>query len=221
MGSLRVVIVLLIVVLSLLFFFNSDYFSLDYLQRNKRLFVSLYEQNTLLFLTGMFLLFVISSSAPVPIASILCIICGALMGQFYGLLFVSFATAIGSTLTFFFTRSLFSELIKRRYSSQIQMLFSRTHPEDFMHAASVRLVPFLPFFIVNYIMSLSSISLTKFYLSTQLGMLFFVSLLVNAGVQFEKIQSVNQVFTPNVMLSALSLIVAPILLRALFRVWGR
>jgi uncharacterized membrane protein YdjX (TVP38/TMEM64 family) len=209
---------LIFLTLGMVFYVHfSEYFTLEFIKTNRELVKSYYTENLSLCLLGIFGLFFLTSCCPIPIASFLTVLCGALMGVVHGVLFASFATAVTATMTFIVARYIIAKPIKRKYSAQLSSFLAKIQPEDFLHATLIRVVPFLPFCSVNYIMSLSSISIPRFYLSTQIGMLVFILLLVNAGSQLEKINSIQDLFTLNVILTALSLVAVPIGLRALYR----
>ncbi|MFT6725025.1 MAG: putative membrane protein YdjX (TVP38/TMEM64 family), partial [Arenicella sp.] len=54
--------------------------------------------------------------------------CGALMGVSNGIIFVSFATAISATITFFFSRYMFRLSIQKKYRERLELLLAKCEP---------------------------------------------------------------------------------------------
>jgi uncharacterized membrane protein YdjX (TVP38/TMEM64 family) len=105
-----------------------EYLTLDFLNLNRELIKLQYDQHTALFLLTLFSLFMLTSCAPIPIASILTILCGALMGVSNGIIFESFATAISATITFFFSRYMFRLSIQKKYRERLELLLAKCEP---------------------------------------------------------------------------------------------
>ena len=64
---------------------------------------------------------------------------------------------------------------------------------------SLRLIPAVPFFVVNVSMSLTRMKLARFYLISQAGMLPCVMVYVNAGRQFGVIHSAGELLSIRVV----------------------
>ena len=65
----------------------------------------------------------------------------------------------------------------------------------------LRLVPLFPFFLVNLVMGVTNIRVLTFFLVSQLGMLPATFLYVNAGEEVSKITSLQDIFTPGLLVA--------------------
>jgi len=77
----------------------------------------------------------------------------------------------------------------------------------------MRLVPVIPFFIINLVMGLTLIRTRTFYWVTQLGMLAGILIYVNAGTELAEVDSPGDVLSPGLLGSLALLGVFPILTR--------
>ena len=77
----------------------------------------------------------------------------------------------------------------------------------------MRLLPRIPFFITNAVLGLTTIKSSTFYVSTQIGMLIMLSILVNAGSNLAKIESLEDVLSTGMMVSLALLALFPVVVR--------
>ncbi len=66
---------------------------------------------------------------------------------------------------------------------------------------TIRLIPIVPFFIVNSLAGLTKISLSAYAVSTFLGMILPTTIFTFAGRELATIHSVNDVFSWKVLLA--------------------
>ena len=187
--------------------------------------------------------YVLLCSFPFPFVSVVTILAGYFYGFFYGLLLVSFASVVGSCLLFLMTRYLFhrffrdgsrdviyTRLLSRlppRYSSMLSSekpgSASRSFGlSSFSTALGLRLIPAMPFSFPSILLSLGSLRLRAFYLSTQLGLLFTLVIYVNVGTALaelrvdgnERIESLiawQNVFSIDMIIAMLLLALMPMI----------
>ena len=65
----------------------------------------------------------------------------------------------------------------------------------------MRLIPVIPFFAINSVMGLTSIRTVHFFFVSQLGMLPGTIVYINAGMQITRIDSLNTILSPTLLLS--------------------
>jgi len=70
-------------------------------------------------------------------------------------------------------------------------------------------VPVFPFFVINLVMGLITISIFVFYIVSQVGMLPGTIVYVNAGIQLSKIDSAAEILSPGIIFSFALLAVFP------------
>src|SRR5690606_17025192 len=134
---------------------------------------------------------------------------GAVFGFLAGLVIVSFASTIGATLAFLSSRLLFRDAVRRRFGGRLAALergFERDGP---FYLFTLRLVPAVPFFLVNLLMGLTPIRARTFYWVSQLGMLPGTLVYVNAGRELGRVESLAGILSPALVASFVALAAFP------------
>jgi uncharacterized membrane protein YdjX (TVP38/TMEM64 family) len=159
--------------------------------------------------------YVLITAASLPGAAILTLAGGAVFGLVWGLLLVSFASSIGATLAMVIARKLFGDTVQRRFADQLEAVNRGFEQDGGFYLFSLRMVPLLPFFVVNLVMGLTPIAAWTFYWVSQAGMLAGTFVFVFAGTQLAEVDSVGDVLSPG-LIAALSLLgLFPLLARKL------
>ncbi len=158
-----------------------------------------------------FFLYLLVAVLNLPGIGPLAFVSGAAFGLINGTLVVSFASAIGATISFFTARTLIRDWVERRFGSFLKIVNKGVAEDGLAYLFTLRMIPFIPFFIVNPVFGLTNMRLWQFYLVTQLGMLPIVLLYVNVGTSIGAIDEVSfsGVFTPQIILSFTLLITFP------------
>jgi len=90
---------------------------------------------------------------------------GALFGPL-GILLNLFAITLGATLAFLISRYLNADWLYHFHNKRLQHVISGVDEEGWRFVAIVRLLPFMPFDIINYALGLTRISLFQYFLTT-------------------------------------------------------
>ena len=195
-------VVVLASIIVLFFVFDlGHYLTLDYIKSQQFQIEQFYSENQLLTLVLYFTIYVIVTGASLPGAAILTLAGGAIFGLVTGLLLVSFASSLGASLAFLFSRYLFRETVQSRFRSSLKSINDGIAKEGAFYLFALRLVPAFPFFVINLVMGLTSIKLKSFYWVSQLGMLAGTLVFVNAGTQLAQIESTSDIFTFELLIS--------------------
>ncbi len=96
---------------------------------------------------------------------------GALFGPIWGSLYTLVSSTAGATLAFLVARHLAGEWVVQRTSGRLGRLVQGVEADGWRFVAFVRLVPLLPFNLLNYALGLTRISLRTYVIATFLGML--------------------------------------------------
>ena len=128
-----------------------------------------------------FALYVVITGLSIPGATGLSLLYGWLFGAIGGVLLVSFASTTGATLAFLLSRYLFHDAIKQRFGEQLQQFNRLLEKEGPYYLFSLRLVPVVPFFVINVVMGLTPLKTPTFWWVSQLGMLPATVIYVYAG----------------------------------------
>lgn len=168
-----------------------QYFSLGYIKEQQSAFDALYQGNPALILGGFFLLYVIVTALSLPGAAIMTLAAGALFGFWIALALVSFASSAGATLAFLASRFLFHDAVQNRFGERLKKLNEGVKKEGAFYLFTLRLVPVVPFFIINLVMGLTPLKARTFYWVSQVGMLAGTAVYVNAGTQLGQIDNLK------------------------------
>ena len=202
-----------IVLILLLFFDVHHYLTLEYLKSSKDKLDVYYQDNPLLVLGTYFVIYLASTAFSLPGAAVLSLAGGALFGLTVGTLVVSFASTIGATLAMLIARVLLREWVKNRFASQMKTINSGMLKEGAFYLFTLRLLPAIPFFVINLVMGLTPLRTVTFFWVSQLGMLPATLIYVNAGSELGKIQSIDDIFSPQLIISFVLLGIFPLLVK--------
>ena len=162
-----------------------------------------------------FSLYLLVAALSLPGIAVLTLAAGAVFGLAWGLLLVSFASTLGATLSFWLARYLLGDLLHARMGRRLLAVRGRLEREGALYLLSLRLIPLIPFGVVNLLMGLTPIRSATFYAISQLGMFPATVLFVAAGQQFATLRSTSEVLSPAALGALVALGAAVALLPAL------
>ena len=147
-------------------------------------------QNPWVFAAIFFVFYIAVTALSLPGAAIMTLAAGALFGIWIGVLLVSFASTIGATLAFLFSRYLLRDMVQSRFGDRLSAINEGIQKEGPFYLFTLRLVPVFPFVLINVVMALTNLRVATFYWVSQLGMLAGTIVYVNAGTQLVQIEQV-------------------------------
>lgn len=139
-----------------------------------------------------FLLYVLVTGLSLPGAAALTIVYGWFFEFAPALILVSFASTSGATLAFLMSRYLLRETIQERFGSRLQSLNEVLEKEGATYLFTLRLIPAVPFFILNLLMGLTPIRAHTFWWISQLGMLPGTAVFTYAGHSFPDLGAIQK-----------------------------
>ncbi len=145
--------------------------TLESLHERQQWLIDQNNANPLLFGASFCAAYILVTGASLPGAAILTLAAGALFGLLWGVVLVSFASAIGATIAFILARYVLREFVRRRFEKQSVTIDAGMKKDGVFYLLALRLVPIIPFFLINLAMGLTTIRVTTFYWVSQLGML--------------------------------------------------
>ncbi len=216
MGKKQVAVLLGLLVLVTAFFLLDlgQYFNLEYFKSNQARFDAFYQENPWLTIMAFFAIYVAVTGLSLPGAAIMTLAAGALFGLWVGTLLVSFASSLGATLAFLFSRYVLRDAVQNRFAHHLSAINKGVEREGALYLFTLRLVPVFPFFVINLVMGLVPIRTVTFYWVSQLGMLAGTVVYVNAGTQLGQLESLSGILSPGIILSFVLLGVFPLLAKA-------
>ncbi|MEO7066893.1 MAG: FAD-dependent oxidoreductase [Rhodanobacter sp.] len=160
---------------------------------------------------GFFLAYVAVTALSLPMATLLTLAAGALFGLLEGTLLVSFASSIGATLAFLASRFVLRDFVQQRYGKRLTTINEGIQRDGAWYLFTLRLLPVIPFFVVNLLMGLTTLRTRTFYVVSQVGMLAATAVFVNAGTQLASLQSPSDILSPRIIGAFVLLGILPLL----------
>lgn len=168
-----------------------------------------YQENRAVTLAGFAALYVTVAALSIPGAILLTLLAGATFGIGVGIAVTSASSVTGATLAMLIARYLLRERLERRYET-VMTRFRRGVDEDgARYLFGLRVVPAVPFFLVNLIMGLTRMPVRTFVWVSALGMLPATIVYVNAGAQIGAVDAAEDLLDWRLILAFLALATLP------------
>ena len=101
----------------------------------------------------------------------------------------------GATLAFLMSRYFLRESIRARFGDRLPNIEQQLEAEGATYLFTLRLIPAVPFFVINLVMGLTPISVGTFWWVSQIGMLPGTAVFVYAGSSFPEVTAIQEVVT--------------------------
>jgi pyruvate/2-oxoglutarate dehydrogenase complex dihydrolipoamide dehydrogenase (E3) component/uncharacterized membrane protein YdjX (TVP38/TMEM64 family) len=165
--------------------------------------------------------YLVLTSLSLPSAAVLTLAGGAIFGLQVGVWLVLLSATAGATLSMLMTRYVFADLARHRLGPW-QQAFEREMARDGnFYLLFLRLLPVMPFFLVNIAMGLSRMPVGTYALITLVGMAPATLVYVQAGTALATLSATGDVWSTDVLLALTLLAFMPLLLRSLLPAWRR
>src|SRR5579859_1412776 len=195
-------LVLLIIAAALAAFFASGahrYFTFEQIKAQQAMLQGWYRAHPAQTVAGFFLLYVTVTSLSIPGAAVLTLVAGAIFGLGLGALIVSFGAALGATIAFLLSRFVLRDWVRFRYAAALERIDGGVQKEGALYLFTLRLIPAVPYFLINLLMGLTAMRAWTFYWVSQLGMLPGTLVYSNAGTELAAIDSPSRILSPGVI----------------------
>jgi pyruvate/2-oxoglutarate dehydrogenase complex dihydrolipoamide dehydrogenase (E3) component/uncharacterized membrane protein YdjX (TVP38/TMEM64 family) len=186
---------------------------LDYLKHSQRAFEILYAEKPWQVTATYFAIYVAAAAMSLPGAVMLTLAGGAIFGLWWGTLIVSFASSLGATLAFLAARFALRDSIEARFGQRLTEFNRGIEKQGALYLFTLRLVPLVPFFVINLLMGLTPMKTLTYYGVSQIGMLAGTLVYVNAGTQLAQLESLQGILSPALIGSFVLLGIFPLLTR--------
>lgn len=131
----------------------------------------LHTEHPVLVFLSVFAIFVAVTSLSLPFSTVLTVVCGWYFPFWRALVLVSFASTAGATLAFWLSRYLLRDVVRHRFGERLTRINESLERDGAYYLFSLRLVPVIPFFVINAVMGLTPIRTRTFWWVSQLGIL--------------------------------------------------
>ncbi|WP_018140925.1 TVP38/TMEM64 family protein [Thioalkalivibrio sp. ALJ7] len=160
-----------------------------------------------------FLLYMVVAAFSVPGIVVMTLAGGALFGVFWGTVLSSLASTLGATITFAVARVLARDAVQRRYAQRLERINEGFLREGAFYLFALRMIPVFPFLLVNAGMGLLPIRAWTYFWVSLVGMLPATAVFANAGTQLGRLEGLEDVLSPILILSLVATGVFPLLAR--------
>src|SRR5262245_34024076 len=139
-----------------------------------------------------FAAYVAVTGLSLPGATAMSVLYGWLFGFWRAVVLVSFASTTGATLAFLLSRYLFGNWIQARYGERLAAIHTAIEREGAFYLLTLRLIPQVPFFVLNALMGLTRMRVTTYWWVSQAGMLPATVVFVLAGANAPRLKTVAE-----------------------------
>lgn len=157
--------------------------------------------------------YVAVTALSLPGAAVMTLAAGALFGLVEGTIIASIASTLGATLAMLSARFVARDWVRGRFPKAVRAVDRGMERDGSFYLLSLRLIPALPFFVINLVMGLTAMRAATFALVSQIGMLPGTIVYVNAGTQLARIEEAGDILSPALIGSLVLLGLFPLLAR--------
>lgn len=181
-----------VVAFGVIYILFRDRLTLEYLAQQEASLQDYRGRHPVLAYVIAFVIYVVVTGLSLPGATVMTLVLAWFFKFWRGLILVSFASTTGATLAFLLSRYLFHDYVQKKFGERIAGFNQALEREGAFYLFSLRLIPAVPFFVINVVMGLTPMRVRTYWWVSQLGMLAGTSVYVYAGSQFPNLQELAQ-----------------------------
>ncbi len=179
---------------------------------------SLQQEHAVLVYGVAFLVYVAVTGLSLPGAAVLTLTCGWFFGFWRGALLVSFASTTGATVAFLVSRFLLRDSVQQRFGDRLASFNQALEREGAFYLFMLRLIPAVPFFVINLVMGLTPIRTSTFWWVSQIGMLPGTAVYIYAGASVPNLATLAEkgaqgILSPQLLVAFALLGLVPLVLK--------
>jgi uncharacterized membrane protein YdjX (TVP38/TMEM64 family) len=203
-----------------------DVLSFESLAAQETQLRELQSSNPLLVYGAALLIYIAVTGLSLPGATVLTLASGWFFGFWRGLVLVSFASTAGATLAFLLSRYLIRDYVQSRFGDRLVAINQNLDQEGAFYLFTLRLIPAVPFFVINVVMGLTPMKTWTFWWVSQLGMLAGTAVYVYAGSSVPNLgvfadKGAAGILTPQLIVALVLLGIFPIVVKKIMNRFRR
>ena len=221
--SLQRILAAVVFIVMVAAFFILDlerYFTLAALQQRYSALDLLYRDHPLTFIAAFMAGYIAMAALSIPGAAIMTLAAGALFGFMIGTAVAALSATTGATLAFLLARFLLGDLIRRRYSARFAAIDAGIKRDGAVYLLSLRLIPAVPFFMINILTGLTGLRTLTFFWVSAVGMLPGTMVYIYAGTQLATLRTMGDILSPHMLTALVLLGLFPLVLRWIYGVFS-
>lgn len=191
--------------------------TLETLQSHRAELVQARDRSPVLFAGGYLLAYIAMAALAIPGALLMSLTAGAVFGLVEGTVLASFGASIGATLALLASRYVFRGWVERYFGRRLDQVNRGLARDGWLYLVSLRLVPAIPFFVVDLLFGVTTFPVLRFYAVSQVSMLPAAMVYVNAGTRIQHLTSLSGILSPGVLGSLVLLACLPIAARVVIK----
>jgi uncharacterized membrane protein YdjX (TVP38/TMEM64 family) len=179
------------------------YMSFEAIKESRETLIDYKDRHFALVFAASLLIYPASTAFSLPIASILSLLAGLLFGRWLGTAVIVIGGALGAALLLVAARYVFTDFFKRwkRAAGHMHMFDQGFCRHGFLYVAFLRVVPILPFWLVNLMSAFTRIRLSTYVAGTIAGMLPISFVWAQMGEKLESIDTPGDAVSGPMMIS--------------------
>ncbi len=194
-----------------------DWFSIDNLRHSRDWLAELVHARPYLWGSAFFALCVVATALCFPAAPVLGVTGGALFGFWPGLVIVTVASSIGSTIAFFDSRYLFRDWVKRKLGRRMEAIDQGVEKHGALYLLILRLNPLVPYWLVNLAMGLTVMRPATYVPLTVAGLAPATFIYVQTGTSISTLGSGSESASVPLLVALFLISAVPVYLKLLAR----
>lgn len=181
------------------------YLSLETIKENRDALLDFVHRHYATAVALAMLVYIAAVAFSLPGGLVLSLTMGFLFGRWVGTLLIIVAATVGATLLFLAARYLFADVARRKLGPLGERINAGFTKNAFSYLLFLRLVPLVPFFLVNLAPAFTTISTRTYVLATLIGIIPGTFVFANLGQALGRIESTEELVSPET-LGALALL---------------
>ncbi len=174
------------------------YLTFESIQENKLLLLRFVHGHYAISAAGYIVTYIIVTGFALPGAAIMTMTGGFLFGMI-NVVFVNIGATTGASLAFLFSRYLIGEWVQNKYGERLRK-FNEEYSRNGRHyLLSMRLIPAIPFFLINVFSGMTTMPLRTFVWVTSLGIIPGSFVFTFTGTQLGSIRSPKDIVSTKVI----------------------
>ncbi len=196
MRNQKTIITLVAIGFALIIFFQfRQYADLAVIKQQRHLIHSFIGNQFWLASFAFLALYIITCACALPFGGILTFSGGYFFGLATTVLIACIGATAGAVIAFLLARYVLQDTIEQRYPTQLQWLNNELDKHGAHYLLFIRLMPFMPYFIINPVAGLTRISLFTFIWTMAIGVIPGSAVLAFAGKEFAHINSLRGIIS--------------------------
>ena len=199
MNKKTILLALIGVGIAVFYFFDiQQYLSFESLKANRDRLNIIYQENSIIFISGFIGIYFLTVSFSLPGAAVLTLTAGAIFGSVLGTFLVNIGATLGATAAFLSARFIFRDWVESQFSDKLEFINNGISDNAISYLLFLRLVPLFPFFLVNLVLGVTQVRLSIYFLSTMIGIMPGSFVYANAGSNLARINTISDIASPEI-----------------------